>query len=130
MKRAADANSVQLAVQEMRVVMDYLESKKLTGGYTSIFYRTPDEDIGFWYNNMKSSLEELMSLKPEASSLEKSNVLMKLRETLADHGQSMQITVPSGISVYPGNAALMVLGSLTAILAIAGAVLFFYYLDY
>lgn len=110
MKRAADANSVELALQEMRTVIHYAEKNNLTSGYTSYFvlYRTPSKDISFWYKNMKASLEELESVKPDATSLEKSNVLIKLRETLLDKGGSEDsLTVPSGISIYPHNLAYL-----------------------
>ena len=103
-KRAADANTVEMAAKEMRIVIAYLEDNKMTDGYTSILYNTPDEDVGFWYKNLKSSLEELEKVKPETTQMERSNILLKLRETLLDHGDSGdKVTVPNGISVFPNN---------------------------
>src|SRR3989344_7544833 len=103
-KRASDANTVEMAKEEMRTVIRYLEENKKTNGYTSILYNTPDEDVGFWYKNLKSSLEELEKVKPETTQLERSNVLLKLRETLLDHGASGDtVPVPNGISVFPNN---------------------------
>ncbi len=105
-KRAADANTIELATKEMEVVVNYIEAEGMTNGYTSIVYKTPDEDIGFWYNNLKSSLEELKKVNPGASQLEKSNLLMKLRETLLDHSsEGTKVTLPAGISKYPNNVA-------------------------
>lgn len=79
MKWAADANTIELALQKMEIVISYLEHKGLTRGYTSIIYRTPNEDVGFWYNNLKASFEELKKINPaSATQLEKSNLLMKL----------------------------------------------------
>ena len=80
LKRAADANTIALANQELTKVIDYLEANNITEGYTSIFYETPNEDISFWYQNLKASQLELTNLQSE-SALEKTNVLMKLRET-------------------------------------------------
>ena len=124
MKRAADANSVELAMQEMRTVVSYLESNGMTSGYTSILYRTPDEDVGFWYKNLKASLQELEAISPQATPLEKSNVLIKLRETLTHKTkESGEITVPSGISIYPHNRAFMWGGVISFI---AGAIGFIF----
>lgn len=102
LKRAADANTVELAKEELKRVIDYLELNGLTEGYTSIIYKTPDEDIGFWYRNIKASYNELEMLQT-TSALEKTNVLIKLRETLVDGGERMKVTVPEGIHVYPYN---------------------------
>ena len=98
--------------------MQYIEENGLTKGYTSILYRTPDEDIGFWHENLKASLEELRAVKGGATQLEKSNILIKLRETLLDHSSSgVSITVPSGVSVFPSNMAWMLWGGFSIIFA-------------
>jgi hypothetical protein len=102
LKRAADANTIALANQELTKVIDYLEANNITEGYTSIFYETPNEDISFWYQNLKASQLELTNLQSE-SALEKTNVLMKLRETLVDNGEKTRVTIPPGLAVYPNN---------------------------
>ena len=79
LKRAADANTVKLAKEELSKAINYIEAKGYTQGYTSLLWTTPDEDLGFWYANLKSSLDELNTLPGDATSLEKSNMLMKLR---------------------------------------------------
>lgn len=123
LKRAADANTVELAAKEMAAVVGYLEANSLTTGYTSVLYRTPDEDIAFWYTNLKDSLTELRAVRPDATQLEKSNVLMKLRETLLDQGEkSAHVTRPDGISVYPNNVAYAFWGWVGLLLACAGCV--------
>ena len=123
-KRAADANTVELATQEMKTVVGYLEAKGMTSGYTSILYRTPDEDIGFWYQNLKASLGELEKVTPQTTQLERSNLLIKLRETLLDHGQSVTITDPNGISIYPNNVVYALFGWLGLMFFIIGVSLF------
>jgi hypothetical protein len=123
-KRAADANTIELATKEMEAVVNYIEVEGMINGYTSIIYRTPNEDVTFWYNNLKSSLEELKKVNPEASQLEKSNLLMKLRETLLDHGSDgVKVTAPSGISKYPSNTAYAVWLWIGIILLISGVIL-------
>ena len=115
LKRAADANTIALANQELTKVIDYLEANNITEGYTSIFYETPNEDISFWYQNLKASQLELTNLQSE-SALEKTNVLMKLRETLVDNGEKTRVTIPPGLAVYPNNTMWALLNLLATIL--------------
>lgn len=100
-----------------------MEANSLTSGYTSILWRTPDEDIGFWYKNLKASQNELQNLKPE-SVLEKTNVLMKLRETLVDTGEKSNVTVPKGLAVYPNNLLWSVLLSIAILAGFTGFIIF------
>ena len=108
LKRAADANTTELAAKNLETAMKYIKENGLTSGYTSILYRTPDEDVSFWHDNLNASLEELRIIKSDATQLEKSNILIKLRETLLDHKQDgVSVTKPSGISIFPSNAVYM-----------------------
>jgi len=102
LERAASANTVAVALPEVATAVAWLEAHDATSGYTSIFYNTPDEDVGFFYTNMRASLAELHRVPPDASPLEQSNVLMKLRETV-EH-------VPKGLDVFPGNTTWCVAG--------------------
>lgn len=121
LKRAADANTVDLAKQELRAAIGYLERVGATNGYTSIFYNTPDEDVGFWFGNLKASLAELESLPASATPMERSNLLMKLRETLLDHKEKgTVVTAPEGISVSPANSAMFSFGLASIAAAVAG----------
>lgn len=126
LKRAADANTIKMASGELHAAVAYMEREGLTQGYTSIIYTTPDEDVGFWYNNIKSAMQQLDSIPSTATDLEKSNMLMKLRETLLDQGESsLSITCPMGISRFPNNTAwgITVLIWAIATCALVGAIL-------
>lgn len=125
LKRAADANTIELATQELTAVINHLEREKLTNGYTSVFYNTPDEDVSFWYQNLKASLEELKKVTDSTTQLERSNILMKLRETILDQGPSTTVTEPMGISKYPSNALYAWFGYISFALVISGIVLIF-----
>lgn len=104
LKRAADANTVELAIESLEKAITYLESNNKTTGFTSVIYKSPSEDIGFWYNNIKASYEELKAIPDSASLLVKTNSLMKLRETLLDSAEKSDVvTEPNGISRYPHN---------------------------
>jgi hypothetical protein len=131
LKRAADANTVDLAKQELKVALAYMEQENMTGGYTSVLYRTPDEDVGFWHTNLTASLTELENLKPDAPPLERSNMLIKLRETLVDHTQyGEKVTLPNGISVFPNNGSYALFGIVGAIVGVVGVYLIFFSDDY
>lgn len=117
LKRAADSNTVELASENLRVAIEYARASGRTEGFTSVIYRTPDEDIGFWFRNLTSSLAELDSLPPDVTPLEKTNVLMKLRETLLDQGQSTCVTAPPGISRFPHNGIYALWGVTTLLLS-------------
>jgi len=112
LERAAHANTVALAIPALEKGIAYLTVNNLTEGYTSVAYRTPDEDIGFFYTNLNQSLAELKSLKPDASALEASNVLMKLRETLIVNGEKggESLRCPDGISIYGSNTIFAIWG--------------------
>lgn len=115
-KRAADANTVETAKEELAKAISYAEENNLTKGIVSIFLHQPKNDIGYWYKNMTEAYAELENLSEDATSLEKSNVLMKLRETLTDEQESgVSITIPNGISIYPSNVSYFWWGLLSSI---------------
>ena len=98
LQQAADANSPELALDRLNKAIEYIEDHNLTSGYTSMFYKTEDENIGFWYKNIIECREDIKDCL-QSSQLEKTNVLMKVRESLTDTG----VTVPLGIYLYPYN---------------------------
>ena len=113
LKRAADANTIDLALKELTVAIDYIEAKGLTEGYTSVFWKTPGEDLGFFYTNLMNCREELIVASWSEDQLMKSNVLMKLRETLIDNGEKGDsLTYPDGMSRYPHNVRYAILWGL------------------
>lgn len=106
LKRAADANTVELAHEELQKALGYIENHHLTSGSTRILFDYPSLDLGFWHKNLSASNEELAKITPATTQLEKTNVLIKLRETLLDHGEKgVHVTMPDGISIYPYNWA-------------------------
>ena len=118
LKQAADANSVELAERQLNLAIDYIEQHELTSGYTSVLWNTEDENIEYWYNNLKQCQKELAATK-DNSTLENTNVLMKLRESLTDvdqHGTTL--TIPYGISRYPNNLLYGILNIISGIVFI------------
>lgn len=124
LKRAADSNTVETAKQELDKALVYLEKRKMTDGDTSVLYSTPETDVEFWYKNLKSSQEELAKVSSETSQLEKTNILMKLRETLLDHGdKGDDVTCPPQIEDYPIQSLMFFMGVITFVMFVIGAVI-------
>lgn len=115
LKQAADANSVEIALNRIDKALNYIESHGLTKGYTSILYRTENDNIGFWYENIKACKNEL-AVCINSTPLEKTNVLMKVRESLTDQGENgTELTIPSGISRYPNNTLYAILNTISVL---------------
>lgn len=126
LKRAADANTIELAAEQLQISLKYLEDKNLTSGKTNIFYYTPNCDIGFWYTNLKESHKELVNLPKSADNLTVSNQLMKLRETiLDDHGEGYAITSPPNIEYYPNQVTWCILQWLAALTSVGTLIFVF-----
>lgn len=122
LKQAADANSVELAIERLDIAIDYAEKNNLTNGYTSVLWKTEDDNVGFWYKNLKTCRDELSSCL-ESSQFEKTNVLMKVRESLTDDSgeNGTTITLPGGISRYPNNLLFGVFSWISLFLIIIGS---------
>ena len=102
---AADANSVEIAEKHLTAGINYLETNNITQGSTGIIFHKPTNNIGFWYENLKSAQEQLieMNQREDLTELEESNALMKLRETLL--GSEGYVTHPSMISFVPNHVS-------------------------
>ena len=104
LKRAANANTVEMAKEELAKAIKYAEENNLTEGIVSIFLKNPANDIGFWYKNITAAYDELKNLPEDSTPLERTNVLMKLRESLTDRSDGgTAVIVPDGITIYPDN---------------------------
>lgn len=102
---AADANDVNVAEKHLTTAITYLEENNLTEGYNKIFIYRPRNDIGLWYENLKTAQSQLQELKnSDYTELEESNMLMKLRETLLNN--DAYVTTPLGIAT-PHNFPLI-----------------------
>jgi hypothetical protein len=124
LKRAADANSIELAKQELEIVVKQMEVWKMTDGYTSIVYTTPNEDVKFWHINIKACLTQINELPPDAKQGEKDLVLMKLRQTLLDHkGGQETVTEPTGISIYPYNVGMCLWFWVSLVIGVVGIII-------
>lgn len=118
LKQAADANTVALAGERLGKALDYIEANSLTEGYTSIIYKTEDENVGYWYMNIKECAAEL-DKAAGSSQLEQTNVLMKVRESLTDVDKDgTSVTIPSGIHKFPHNTLFAILNTVSVLMIV------------
>lgn len=103
LEQCSNANSVEMALNRLELAIRYLERNDMTTGYTSILWKTEDENIGFWYENLQTCRQELIKAR-DASQLEQTNVLMRVRESLVKNGEKGEsLIIPDGIVKYPHN---------------------------
>lgn len=104
LNKAYRANTIDSAKEELALGISYLETNNKVDGNTSIFVKQPRNDIEFFYNNLKSSYEDLSNLPENLSIIEKTQVLLQLKSILAySNAYTTQVVVPSGIHLYPYN---------------------------
>ena len=124
---SADANNIDTAEKHLTTAINYLEENDLTEGYTKIFVYYPKNDIGLWYENLKTAQEQLQEMqgKNDVTELEESNMLMKLRETILSDSDC--VTHPIGISIAENYTLLFWLNCLMWILPLIGIILMYVY---
>lgn len=95
--RAAGSIDIETAKVELAKAIEYIEENNLTEGTVSILFENPRNDVDFWYGTLKSAYKDLDTFLEDATQLEKSNYLMKMRESF------LEVGLPDGISIYPNN---------------------------
>jgi hypothetical protein len=125
LKRAADANSVEMARNELSAALEGMKDRGCTSGRSHVLWYTPSCDVGFWHDNIESAKLELDSFPTDAEPLVVSNQLMKLRETLLDDGSGgVSVTLPPNIVVYPNQTGWLAGWIFSVLGAIVGVILF------
>jgi hypothetical protein len=127
LEQSANANTVELSKDRLDKAISYIEANHLVTGYTSIFLKTEDENVEFWYNNLKACQKEL-ELGKKGTQLEKTNLLMKVRESIMKNdGTGDSAIIPDGISRYPHNLMFAILNLISLLIITVGCSLVFYY---
>lgn len=107
--KAVDANSVEIALKELRLAIAYVEEHKMTTGSTGVFSSDKDTDVGFLYENLKATEQVLNT-----------NITIKERRELL---RNVYWTAPHGISLFPHNFSLqwaLILSGLMAFIGLVG----------
>ena len=65
LKLAADANNLERAQGKLQVAVDGMERRGLCNGkgdncFTSVLYRTPEDDVGYWRANIEDTLIDIV----------------------------------------------------------------------
>lgn len=102
--RAIVASDLDVAQAELGKAIDYMEQHSLTEGIVSIILKNPKNDIGYWYNTIKDTHRQIMEFPRDATQLEKSNFMMRVRESIEG------LSTPSWIFLYPHNTLWLVWG--------------------
>lgn len=85
-----ETKTVSVAKKGVVKALSYLEKKCLTRGYTSILLKTPDEDVGVFYEKLKEIL----------TALERAEKAPKKRKVFADLAE---MKIPRGMHLFPHN---------------------------
>lgn len=124
LKQTADAITVELALNRINQALKYIEANNLCDGYTSVLWITEDDNVEYWYNNIKNC-QKVLAESVDGTNTEKSNMLMKVHESLTDNGEyGMEVTLPSGISLYPNNGCFAVLLIISGIFLCCGILVY------
>jgi hypothetical protein len=125
LKRAADAPSIEMASAAMDTAIAYCRRNELTHGNGAIFFKKPEHDIGYWFNQLVSADEELDQALQEGGELIESNALMKLREVLLDASASGDsLTLPANISIAPNQLMWHAMFWVSGFLCLGGVITF------
>lgn len=98
---ASHSGTIETSIKEIDISISYLESHGLVKGSTDIWFVNPKNDIGWFYQNLKSTKNELAKLELNGSVLEKSNALLKLKEVTEEY--------PEEIWLYPNQGRFIFL---------------------
>lgn len=123
LRQCSNASSVELALDRLELAIQYIEENDLTTGYTSILWKTEADNIGYWYDNLKTCQKELEQAI-NLPQLEQTNTLMRVRESLLENGENGEyLILPNGIVKYPHNLLYAILIWVSFGLALLGCVI-------
>jgi hypothetical protein len=126
LKLAGDAPTIEKAEKYLGLSIDYIKSHGLNQGNSAFIFRTPQNDLGIWSEQLTGGRETLTQIMDRekanpgsVTQLEKDNALMKLREVLLDSGESgTSVTTPGNITVAPYQWFFLI-GWIVAIVIVA-----------
>jgi hypothetical protein len=134
LKLAGDAPTVERANEFLDKAISYLERENKTSGNSALIFHTPANDVGVWYGQLKAAkqiVEQVLNYQPKASEdpnllqVNKSNALMKVRETVLDQGENgVSVTKPAHITWYPNQWGMTIWWWVTVIWTIVFCICF------
>lgn len=123
LKRAADASTPALALGNLDTAIAYLGRYGLTVGSTAMFFDSPEDDVGYWYANLRTLRDEISRLPADAPRLEVAAMSVRVREVILDSGsRGMSVTMPNGLATHPYNAFCLLIFCLACIAMVVSQV--------
>jgi hypothetical protein len=114
LKLASETMDIYQAKEFLAKGIKYLEHKNLTTVNSAYFLKSPSADLGLWYQRLKRGEELLAEVirrkeKGEATPLEISNTLIKLKEFLVDvKEKETVVTLPTKIWLFPNQIIFLI----------------------
>lgn len=106
LKLSGDAPTVEKAKEYLDKAIEYLDKNDLRSGNSGVIIKTPDKDVGIWYQQITGARDTARKmLSGNHTQLEKDNALMKIREVVIDSGEDVEVTYPDNIVNYPNQVS-------------------------
>lgn len=138
LKLAGDAPTLERADEFLGKAVGFVEQKGLTGGNSAYIFRTPKNDVGIWYGQLKAAKETTGTLLKKigenptsVTQLERDNALMKIREVVLDDSQGgVSVTAPEHIMWFPNQWLIALWWFATMVGLVIGVFLLYAFNDY
>ncbi len=135
---AYNANTIALAKEYWEKGIKFLEDNNLTTGNTGAFWKTPEDDLEFFYKNVVE-MRNYLNTPPDTlsdssfdqkivsgSTLSKGDPLTVFdRKTLSARLKKTWKNAPEGIEIYPNNCIYAIWGWISGLVCIVFAILWF-----
>ena len=95
LRRAANANDIKNAKESLYKALMYAHKRGLTEGNTSVVIYDPNNDIGFWYDELSAAYDALNQLPANASVADRTWAFDRIRQYVAEDCR------PGSLAFYP-----------------------------
>lgn len=103
LSRVAMSSNVQMASENLKDAIDYLERNHLTSGNSSMLFPDKLNDLEYFHTNLLNAQAELNRAvaNKNMSQLEESNVLLRIKEVVTHHNATGEVFLPANLEYYP-----------------------------
>jgi len=126
--RASATSDIDEAANEMHLAKQYLEKRDMAHGYTSVVWRSEDEDLGVFYGTIvkrSNYLDDLQTIHTRDKTVFEDMITY----TRMTNMKAQEQKVPDGISIYPHNVFFVYWFFVSLVLAAVGIGGMFVYCD-
>ena len=112
LKKAADAPTLDLAIDQLNDAITGIEDHGLDQGSSHLIYPTSSTDLGLWYKHLTAVRDEIVKMESDSTitSTDINLQLVKLREVILDAGSEgrQKVTSPPHLVMYPYHKPFVV----------------------